>query len=189
MCLFFLLGSLWKLRGCAVTCLGCWSRGGSHGPHCSVMSAPRLIGDQLGPNAARAMLSDLIWADLCHPFSPLSCNHISHWLVSWSKQLISIYCADCVSLPWPACLRSSPDTYLMYTSSCEVTDRFSADQFVWSRSSMRNSEHFYSSRQMCSHMDLSHIYPQCSPFPAQIGSLHTSHLLDDTTVSCKCLLL
>lgn len=50
----------------------------------------------VGPNEARALVSDLRRADLCHPFSPLSSNHIIQQLVSWLKQLVNIYYTDYV---------------------------------------------------------------------------------------------
>lgn len=45
---FFHNGLVVKAKRVCVTCLGEWSRGGSHGLLCCVMSVPCLIGDQLG---------------------------------------------------------------------------------------------------------------------------------------------
>lgn len=164
MCVFFLHELLVKAKRVCVTCLGWWCRGGSHGLLSCVMSVPCLIGDQLGQMQRESFAFWPHLADLCHPFSPLSCNHISHWPVSLHKQLVSIYRADymcCTDLPSAGLSRYTPDAYLIFTHFLPIALVRSLIRFgltrtssVWSGSFISYSEGFCSSRQMCSHVEI-----------------------------------
>lgn len=99
-----------KAERVCVTCLGWWSRGGSHGLLYCVMSVPCLTG--AGPGQMQPELCCLTSSGWSVPSiqRSLSCSRISHASVSSHKWPISIYCADYVH--GNNSLRCSPDPWL-----------------------------------------------------------------------------
>lgn len=152
-----------KAKRVCVTCLGWWSRGGSHGLLCCVMSMPCLIGDQPGQmqqelcyltSSGRSVPS--IQPTLLQPHQSPACQFTQtaskyllywlcgqHWLAKGWPSKMHTWCLPNLQHFLPiAAVRS-----LMHLVLTRLTT-------VWSGSVIRHSEGFCSSRQMCSHVEI-----------------------------------